>query len=1507
MSNISDNATETTLQLYANPQMIQATALEKLQNQVLGGKPVVDGNNVVTFLLEMTASLVSGATNEVTNAFESLYPVRANKMSDLYRHMSDYDYANLYATPASTSIELVFDRNFIINNAVEDGENTNYKKIVIPAYSTFRIGEYTFGIHYPIELRVRLAFDNAGNIEYDNCNIQCSWDTSVNNPLYTLDTNVIEHRVILKDGINLLCLTIPIKQFVTETHITDAVPSTGYIKRFEFKDKFYIIRIFNYTTDAEGNVTWHEMSQTFSDIIYDPNYPTAKVSVLTDINSVEVYIPQIYFDKGMIGSRIKCMIYTTRGEMDIDISSYNTSQFGASFMIEDEIGNDRYTSMLKRLNVCYVLPLTSKISSGSNGLTFEELRSRVVNDNTYSLLITANDLTNYFADQGFVAKRYVDNITNRIYLAQKILTDNKQVAISAGSLTTEITSSDLKYTTVDGVSSYVDHDTFRFIDPKNTMILPNTIYQYDATKNVCVPVDNDWVNRFNNYPPEQKIIELNSNTYTYSPFHLKLSTESSVPVAGYFDLTNPSISRVTFKDENTGTNTQVSMYSCSIKHLNNGIGGYQLDISLFKTSDLEKIKPELVDGDLITKNIQVVLRYKTSSGLIRHQIGNYIGDSEGRNIIRFLIDTEYKMDSNNELDTTSFKSIDGIRVAGYIPLDVECELLFFVNTNLVQGSFINNIDIADMPLDPELVCETPTVYQTFRLKLGTPINNLFTNVYVNVEEQQYLKYPTTQYATYVEEKYARYSNEDYDNGVINDPDLIGTYKYPLIVEHEIGDVIISSQSSTYTPPACTITFTKYIKETDTTVVNSNTLFLSKNYSATSYPTNTWMPDIYYNEYGNGKPVEELDDSIRGKYRLEIVDALQYIYKYLTEHPGASTDSYSDLKLQFKDNVVFRHVTIDDIDKYIIVNQERILLTKTNIQAYIGAEYNIFVGRSCYDPFMPSGIGSTSFKEGYVLMLVSDITGDRTAPENDITIDTVGDVYLYRRNPKYTNIDFSEIYHNNTESKEYVSFIGDTLEEFYNDCDDTDMSQASIMTKWGLASDKYTLLNNARVPWIKVMRVGNLDALRDFIDRRQVINTTANVIQEIQDTMTNVVIVETLADLDRDNFDPIANPYVYVNNLEGVTTGSDGSEALFGNIANDPLVFGGIIRIVDNVRKLIIIGDDKRECLDTIKSTNCYSGFAYLISTIVPSINNSGEISSISYNDYALQFISFNENGGLDLTMDSETMNWSMINKWPWEVPNQWIDLNTCEIITNMSIDIDRTTDAKILHEAGDITIAGDDSNTMQAYVTDANGNPVEVAGDTGTTRLITYNVRMLHCDYKLLLSNEPEHVNFRNDIVDKLRAYFDVINTAKKSLLEDTNLYYTPLRTIGSAKYKSTNSVINMYPLEVTLAFRLHVENFVQNNQTNKESIKESITQITDKHISSGVISATAIANDIRNELRDTVLYVDCLSMNGNKDLQTIILDDDECVPHLKQELILNDDGTIGVNRGVTLEWSVVK
>ena len=61
---------------------------------------------------------------------------------------------------------------------------------------------------------------------------------------------------------------------------------------------------------------------------------------------------------------------------------------------------------------------STHIAGGTNAITVDELRKRVVNDTLHDkVLITEKELTTYLEDNDFYVKKSLDNVTDRIYNA----------------------------------------------------------------------------------------------------------------------------------------------------------------------------------------------------------------------------------------------------------------------------------------------------------------------------------------------------------------------------------------------------------------------------------------------------------------------------------------------------------------------------------------------------------------------------------------------------------------------------------------------------------------------------------------------------------------------------------------------------------------------------------------------------------------------------------------------------------------------------------------------------------------------------------------------------------------------------------------------------------------------------------------------------------------------------------------------------------------------------------
>ena len=880
---VSDAAAEESLQAYTNPLSIQAKALDDISDKVLNGDVVSDGNNPFTFLTEFASNMTANIVTKACECFNGLYPLNAQTATELYRHLSDFDYVGLYATPATTTVELVFDRKFLIDNAVdisaEEGFNEDptmmsgvYSKIILPAYSKFNVGDYIFGLMYPIEIRVRKAIKD-GEIDYANSVITVTWDAEKKNPLMELSSHILEHRDFVQDGQVLTAIEVPIYQFEVENHLEESIGATGFAKRYDYTGRFYAVRVFHFK-----NGTWNELAQTFSDTKYDPDVPTAIVKVLTDLNKVEVVVPHIYFNSTtattVIGKRVLVKIYTTQGELNIDLSEYRVDQFQASFLMTDTnlVEDDRYSNMLKRIPTVYVLPLSTKISSGTNGLTFDQLKDRVKYSNSYTVKITPTDLQNYFNTSGYKFTKELDNITDRVYCAHKILRDGTGSPIASGQGLTYLTEDALNIQQ-DKTDSHLyvpGYSTLTVVDDHTITILPSSVFRYDEKQDRFYLLSDSEKLNLDDPDLKTKVNNYNSNLYTYSPFHTVLSYDSSSPIAGTYDMFNPVIKDRMFLWENDKTTVELSIYNATIA--SDPEGGYLLMISVFKTANISNVPTRQTKS---TKdNFKLMLSTEGRGNLTYYMLGEYSGvDTNGYDTFVFRMKSNFKISANGEVCIDSLR--DGMEDAdeeahgGYVDMNyhdyvVSLCIADSVLENYTETGF-NKSNTIDFGLPLELDEYTLLCRQSFKLKLGEPLPLIQNNVMITTSDEVYETYQTTQFATYQATVYERYTIQDALDGVCSYED-VGKLKLDsnkkLIPKHQPGEVILSSQYDVCYGPTITLTVTKGDeKEVDTLeMVYTNSSMIT----ATSDPSNEFSEidgDVFVQskQYPDLTGVYKIDD------------------------------------------------------------------------------------------------------------------------------------------------------------------------------------------------------------------------------------------------------------------------------------------------------------------------------------------------------------------------------------------------------------------------------------------------------------------------------------------------------------------------------------------------------------------------------------------------------------------------------------------------------------------------
>lgn len=753
------------IQKLRNPMTIASMALDEVQKRLGGTRIIADPNSPFCHLLEMNSSLVAAAIQAIDEKYPALYPQRALSMEDLYNHMSDFDYLRMYSTPSSTQVSMTFSKTYLSTYALD--YNVNYKKVTIPKDTVFTVGKYTFGLYYPIDILIN-NFTKSFTVSYD---------TSVENPLFTLTKNIIDKVEYTEKGLEWLQISFPIYQFAKSIKELPLVSEAGFAKKLTYNDKFYAIRLFSYS-----NGTYTELSQTQSNIVYDVNRPTALVRVLPDSHEVAVTIPQVYLDSGMLGSKLCIELYTTLGALNIDTTNISGSMIGISYSRKTK-DSSPYSAALKSMPYDTMMRITgSSISGGTDAVDMATLRDRVVNDTLYSKVpITEDEISVYLEDNDFYVRKYLDNVTDRIYYAYRIMQDTSGNVIPSITMQMQLQAKYIE-----------DRSTFRSQSDGTITILPTTLYKYYSDLNTVIPLTTEEMTTIAEMTKPQLVAELNNTQYFRTPFHIRVNLIDYYPVASSYDLMTPTVDRVIFEAENYDVPAKMQIYEAVIEHLNQGAGGYRLTVAVSKSSDLQTLSQNDIVVYIVTKS----------------DSGNWIGakaiyshSTSSRDFYTLDIATNYRLTEDNKIAITNLTAEHLALTEYLIPLQTNFYAVFLVRSGVVEG--VNGT------ASTTITQGVPTTYlngftalsrQYLTITLGTSLDDVIKlDIEASSSSSKYATWDHDEPLLYEEDQYERDSNgmlvttvDDEGNLTVNKIHSAGeqvTDEYGNPVwKHKVGDV-----------------------------------------------------------------------------------------------------------------------------------------------------------------------------------------------------------------------------------------------------------------------------------------------------------------------------------------------------------------------------------------------------------------------------------------------------------------------------------------------------------------------------------------------------------------------------------------------------------------------------------------------------------------------------------------------------------------------------------------------
>lgn len=703
-----------------NPAAMQRVILNQLERTFNGELEIIDPMNPFIFLVEAVSTVGASQMLQAEVLTRRQYPQNAMTFDELYHHMSDRDYLGRFATPAAVKINILLNKEEVIKRAVPIGSG-NVRKLTIPRHTTFKVADMFFTMQYPIDIRV---MGHGG--------LQIVYDGTKDSPLYSLETNKVnwglenyntEHHEFLN-------LEIPVQQFRIDSYNVALNGTTAMKKTFTLKDQFYHCRAF--MADRTGN--WTEISTTHSDQVFDALKPTVQLKVVDNILSVA--LPQIYFTSGLANTELRLDIYTTKGPIELALHSYIANAFTVKFLDYDKDDNGKYMAPLLSIPSMAVFS-TDTATGGSNGLSFEALRDRVMRNTLGSndLPITPAQISARLVDMGYNSVLHVDNITDRVYLATRPLPTPTIGGISSGvGATMGMLSASVNELV--GYNAVINNG-------ERLTITPDMLYKNEF--GVIRVVSDDELSVLNGYNNDQLVTAVNEGEYLYSPLHYVADISESTFVTRPYYLGAPSIKNRHFIDDNDTTGIGVNS---SVHALSRTETGWRLIVR----TDTDKSYKELDDNQV---HMQLCFRPvgEADNAYIN---GTYLGrdqETEER-IFEFLIETNWDLDANHAIGLTNFSMYEAIPRIHMTALESNFDIIYVVSDYAPEGLASNWID---GQLGRHLLPNSAIglYYERLNLKLGESLDGLWTRARAVIGGEDYERYPEDVIAVYPETVYER--------------------------------------------------------------------------------------------------------------------------------------------------------------------------------------------------------------------------------------------------------------------------------------------------------------------------------------------------------------------------------------------------------------------------------------------------------------------------------------------------------------------------------------------------------------------------------------------------------------------------------------------------------------------------------------------------------------------------------------------------------------------------------
>lgn len=1449
--------TDWTMDGMNDPLLLQEKLLDRFEEET--GTVIVDPNNTPSLLMEAFASTTAGLVRKLEDTVRpAIYPARAKEAVELYKHLSDYEYVNVFATPAQTTLLMTLDKAYVMANAMSytNDEGVTYYKLIIPKTTIFTIGDHKFGLYYPIEIRCNVTTNR----------LYIVYDTSELNPMHALTSNVLEYDIREVEGHDIIYLKIPVYQFQVDVYDDNVVIGSGYKRVVTYNDRFYAIRarasvLQNPGHDENVDDEWamEEIKLCASGMTYDTDTVTMVFTPDPDALTVTLEIPYIYFSKGLINGEVEVEIYTTEGEINYTLPSIEEQEELELCSIDmfnrlvTDDGITPYVDPFRRMPALSIVPLNSAVVGGTNGMDLETLRKHVVNGTLHTkTLQTPADIDAYFESKGYKTTILRDGVTDRIYLVHSSVTNVLDEIISAGTLSTIF---DFRPDNLKSFSTITGSDNGHIFT-----ILPSTIYKFDTDKGVVTPLTDNEREDLDALAPADLVEEYNKSIYTLSPFHLQVDTSSRYPTSITYDMRDTEIKSRQFIGDRDSQEYQLILNSVQMevtKSEKNPLTDKYVFTFNVSSSGLDGVDAIVTqeDGSVI-KNFRVICGLKNVDGSYFFAEAKWLKKENNSDYFQLSLYSDYRFhqDANeHSVDLTIYGN--GIDQTSAFFLTSEMRVMLTINGDIgnikdpdgdgiVTASRGIITDYTNAPCVEGVEDYYALTEYRLACKFGSVVDELDQRINLTYSQMEYLKYGYTKFKTLAQPMYKLDSHNElviednhpvklFDKGYLEC--LTQTIEETITfnewtIENYIGCRVSGNptgMSWTEVPsdpvqkqngynktftianapivPRFKVKDASDVQGTSTIAIGTYELLDAKNKGGLATYDDVWM-----------EPTAAVTVGSESKWvnKFFVEDVLQFIKRNKTVvENGTPFDNYKPHKGEFVIENTISRSDWDDEDGSPILGPIDHTLPFCRIWY-------------CYNTKLPM----------VELARIQNLTMLDTLIANhgwQVTTEVEDE-----ENPSADLLKTVE---------RYCGFVYRGLMKEHSPITDTDISQEFVhffKTK--------TLADGAVVPDLSYTEYVIRDRYQYFTNTLPTASADWKGIVVKLYTNTNGVITESFK--------------ICVEEIDDAYSWVDWAPE-------------------SNARDYAWQDHCQKYPWDckvwyAVSSYTLPVPYEYYFGTYDTRYQSDKDYYSFTRPSTFTKLVA-----GTDYTVGSEIPTGTVYEKTVIEVIYQ------VSVDSRFDIDIEEARMYRYLVHSGN------------QYDLDEYGNLQE--DPNADSRHIQYMISMLQIDAKhnQVTANSED---FIASIVKVLRVHFDNLGNTRNEMFTNTRLFFEAFKSIGYGTFRIGPDVTENLQLDIAVKLRLHVSSATATDESLRDSIYDQIVYIIDTKLQQGYLNLNEVANQVMTDLAGTVLMVDVLGINGREEIQTLKSLDESVRPHLKHSLVLlNDGNTIDVSRGLDLEFVV--